>query len=302
MKIILWIMLLIAIGSMLAKENTMKFKELTPQEKSVIEDKGTEIPFTGKYNNFFKPGIYKCKRCGAALYRSSDKFNSQCGWPSFDDAIPGMVKQMPDQDGIRIEITCNNCGAHLGHVFSGENLTPKNIRHCVNSISLDFEPIDTAIAYVAGGCFWGVEHYMQLLPGVISAESGYMGGDTKDPDYYSVSSGITGHAETVKITFDPAVINYKNIIKRFFEIHDPTQINRQGPDHGSQYRSAVFFQNDTEKKIIQDLIDKLKANGYNVVTQVSSAQVFYPAERYHQDYYEKKKTLPYCHKPVDRFD
>ena len=117
----------------------MKFNELTDEEKYVIENKGTEYPFTGKYNDFYEEGIFTCKKCNTPLYKSEDKFKSGCGWPSFDDEIQGAVKRVPDRDGRRVEIVCASCGGHLGHVFEGEELTAKNTRHCVNSISLNFE-------------------------------------------------------------------------------------------------------------------------------------------------------------------
>ena len=117
----------------------MKFNELNDEEKYVIENKGTEYPFTGKYNDFYEEGIFTCKKCDAPLYKSEDKFKSGCGWPSFDDAIKGAVKRVPDRDGRRVEIVCASCGGHLGHVFEGERLTSKDTRHCVNSISLNFE-------------------------------------------------------------------------------------------------------------------------------------------------------------------
>ncbi|MCB2194758.1 MAG: methionine-R-sulfoxide reductase [Bacteroidetes bacterium] len=121
-------------------QDTMKYNELTTAEKRVIIDKGTEAPWTGKYLDNKEEGVYTCKRCGAVLYESEDKFNSHCGWPSFDDEVDGAVKRVPDADGMRTEIVCANCGAHLGHVFIGEGFTPKNTRHCVNSISLKFVP------------------------------------------------------------------------------------------------------------------------------------------------------------------
>ena len=121
-----------------SQQNT--YKKLTPEEEQVIVKKGTEMPFTGKYYVFWAKGTYVCKRCGAKLYRSENKFEADCGWPSFDDEIPGAVKRLPDPDGMRTEIQCANCGAHLGHVFTGEQFTQKNTRHCVNSISMDFIP------------------------------------------------------------------------------------------------------------------------------------------------------------------
>jgi methionine-R-sulfoxide reductase len=123
----------------MSKKET-KYKKLTDEEERVIMRKGTETPFTGKYYAFWEKGTYVCKRCGAPLYRSESKFEADCGWPSFDDEIPGAVKRSPDPDGVRTEIQCANCGAHLGHVFLGEGFTKKNTRHCVNSISIDFIP------------------------------------------------------------------------------------------------------------------------------------------------------------------
>jgi len=309
--LIFMIFLLMAIStvSLISQEKNMKYNKLTPEEERVILHKGTEAPFTGKYVNNKDKGTYTCKQCGAALYLSNDKFDSHCGWPSFDDEIPGAVKRVRDADGFRTEIICANCGAHLGHVFLGEGFTSKNVRHCVNSISLNFTPAEkqkqdkpaSEKAYFAGGCFWGVEYYFNKEKGVLSTQVGYMGGHTQQPTYKEVCSGNTGHAETIEVTYDPTQTNYETLAKLFFEIHDPTQVNRQGPDIGDQYRSAAFFVNDEQKQIVEKLITILKQKGFKVATEVSPAGKFWEAEDYHQDYYTKTGKQPYCHSYQQRF-
>ena len=309
--IVLSFLTLLILQSCAQKQNPMKadnkgkYNELTPQEEHVILNKGTEAPFSGQYYLAKDSGEYVCKRCNAPLYKSTDKFNSGCGWPSFDDAIPGAVKETPDLDGHRVEITCANCGGHLGHVFKGEGFTDKNTRHCVNSISLNFTPqVDAAktdTAIFAAGCFWGVEYYLQRADGVISAESGYIGGHVKNPSYKEVCTGRTGHAEAVRVIFDPAKTNYRNLAMLFFETHDPTQMDGQGPDLGSQYRSEIFYTNNEQKAIAEELIQTLKIKGLDVVTRVTPASTFYAAEEYHQDYYEGNGHTPYCHRYTKRF-
>ena len=286
--------------------DSMNYRKLTPEEERVIVDKGTERPFTGIYNDFFEKGTYVCKRCGSPLFRSTDKFKSSCGWPSFDDEIPGAVKRIPDPDGMRTEIVCAYCGAHLGHVFEGEGLTPKDVRNCVNSVSLLFIPDSAAkkkndTAIFAGGCFWGVEYYMQKEPGVISTDVGYIGGHTPNPTYEDVCSHTTGYAEAVRIVYDPSKTTYEKLARLFFEIHDPTQMDHQGPDYGDQYRSEIFYLNGDQKKTAEKLIGILKDKGYDVVTQLAPATKFYMAENYHQDYYERNGHTPYCHGYVKRF-
>lgn len=276
----------------------MDFNSLTDEEKRVIENKGTERPFSGKYNDFYDAGVYKCKKCNAKLFCSTAKFSSGCGWPSFDDDL-GKVQRIPDKDGKRTEIVCNNCGGHLGHVFEGEGFNSKNTRHCVNSISLTFEKEGccgtTATAYFAAGCFWGVEYHFMKHDGVKSADSGYMGGHVANPDYQSICTGQTGHLEVVKVEYYPCEVTFENLCKLFFEIHDFTQTNGQGPDIGSQYLSAIFYTNEEQKNTAMDLMDLLGDKGYQVATMLSEAPTFYIAEEYHQDYYERHQKVPYCH-------
>lgn len=283
----------------------MKYKRLTPEEESVIVQKGTEMPFSGEYTNHKEKGIYTCKRCGSHLYRSHDKFDSHCGWPSFDDEIPGAVKREIDADGVRTEILCNNCGAHLGHVFEGEKFTEKDARHCVNSISLDFIPEKEEGEYkraiFAGGCFWGVEHYFKDAVGVISTRVGYIGGDKDDPTYKEVCSGKTGHAEAIEVTYDPSQTTYEDLARLFFEIHDPEEVDRQGPDIGKQYRSAIFYLDEEQKETAERLIKILEEKGYKVATTLEKGEVFWEAEEYHQEYYGKTGKGPYCHIYKKRF-
>ena len=291
-----------------SKTSDVKYNKLTPAEESVIVNKSTEAPFTGEYTHTKEPGIYICKRCNAPLYNSKDKFDSHCGWPSFDDEIAGAVTRVPDADGMRTEIVCSRCKAHLGHVFLDEGLTDKNTRHCVNSISLVFVPAvkdkqepKTRKAIFAGGCFWGMEYYFQNAKGVVSTRAGFTGGHKDDPTYEEVSSGTTGHAEAIEVVFDPSKTTYEELAKLFFEIHDPGQSDGQGPDIGHQYRSAVFYLDDSQKETAEKLIKILRAKGFAVVTEVTRAGTFWPANEHHQKYYQKTGGTPYCHRQVKKF-
>jgi len=285
-------------------QNNMEFNKLSPDEERVIVHKGTETPYTGKYYKFSETGTYICRRCNAPLYSSKDKFDSGCGWPSFDDEISGAIKKNVDADGKRTEIICNRCGAHLGHVFTGEGFTEKNTRHCVNSVSMSFIPSKqehTETAIFAAGCFWGVEYYLQKAKGVISTKVGYIGGNKDNPSYEDVCAKTSGHAEAVEVIYNPAEISYYELVKLFFEIHDFTQVNRQGPDVGDQYRTEIFYLNDQQKEIALNLVESLNGKGYKVATKLTAATKFWSAETYHQNYYTKKGSTPYCHKRTKIF-
>lgn len=274
----------------------MKLNKLTNSEKRVIIDRDTEPPFSGKYENFFEKGTYACMQCGAPLYNSESKFHSGCGWPSFDDEIKGAVKRIPDPDGIRTEIICTRCGGHLGHIFEGEGFTPKNTRHCVNSISMDFIP-SYEVAVLGGGCFWCMEAVFLQVSGVLKVESGYAGGWKEKPTYNEVCSGDTGHAEVVRIEFDPKIINYKQLLDIFFYIHDPTTLNKQGNDTGEQYRSIILYTSADQEKISKEFISKINSSGIfknPVLTELKSLEKFYKAEDYHQNYFTSNTRQPYC--------
>jgi peptide methionine sulfoxide reductase msrA/msrB len=276
----------------------MKFKKLSKEEKHIIEEKGTEAPYSGKYEKNTEKGIYICKRCSAPLYKSEDKFDAHCGWPSFDDELPKAVKRTKDADGIRTEITCSNCGAHLGHVFTGEHMTKKNVRHCVNSIAMDFIPADRVkkeTIVLGAGCFWCTEAVFKMIPGVLEILPGYAGGTVENPSYEQVCSGNTGHAEVAKIEYNPDQTNLETLLEIFFSMHDPTSLNKQGNDVGTQYRSIILFTTNEQEREIKKFIKKIESDYEKpLITELTSLEKFYPAEISHQDYFKKNPLQPYC--------
>jgi peptide methionine sulfoxide reductase msrA/msrB len=283
---------------------------LDPETFRITQKAGTEPAFCGNLLNNKKEGFYACVVCGLPLFSSRYKFDSGSGWPSFwREFDPAHVSRLRDDSHgrERTEINCARCGAHLGHVFD-DGPKPTGERHCLNSASLTFHeegaelpaesrPVQTETAYFAGGCFWGIEHYFQEGPGVIDAVSGYMQGEAADPDYQQVCAHATGHAETVKVVYDPRRITYRRLLEAFFVLHDPTQLNRQGPDVGDQYRSGIWSVNDEQRKEAQAFIQEQQASprfvDKRIVTQVESARTFWPAEEYHQDYVAR--TGRACH-------
>lgn len=296
-------------------------EKLTPEQFGVLRSKGTERPFCGTLLDNKMLGVYTCAGCDLPLFSSDSKFQSGTGWPSFYAPIAGdnVAEHSDLSHGIvRVEIVCARCEGHLGHVFD-DGPPPTGRRFCLNSASLNFTKSDevasladpaaknapktaadpagkTAAAVVAGGCFWCMEVAFEQLKGVVDVESGYAGGSKETADYRSVSRGDTGHAEVIRIKYDPAVISYEKLIEVFFNSHDPTTLNRQGPDSGTQYRSAIFYANDDEKKIAQKAIDDLngmKAFPSAIVTTLEPLEAYYPAEAYHQNYARLNPNQPY---------
>jgi peptide methionine sulfoxide reductase msrA/msrB len=275
-------------------------RRLDPEAYRITQRAGTEPPFCGTLLDNKKQGTYTCAVCGLPLFSSEHKLDSGTGWPSFyREFDPGHVVRRRDVSHgmVRTEIACARCDAHLGHVFD-DGPRPTRERHCLNSASLVFiengaalppasRPLKLDTAYFAGGCFWGVEHFFQQGPGVVDAESGYMQGTVERPTYKQVCTGTTGHAETVKVVFDPQRISYRRLLQAFFDMHDPTQLDRQGPDVGSQYRSGIWTASDEQRREAEAFIRELtEAKRYPrpIVTRVEPARRFWPAEDYHQDY------------------
>ena len=282
-----------------------KTESLTPAARGILCDKDTERAHAGIYCDVTVLGTYLCRRCGKALFRANNQFSSRCGWPSFDDELAHTVKQCEDADGRRTEILCARCDGHLGHIFLGEGYTQKNRRYCVNSASIDFVAdsavLDTEEVIVAGGCFWGVDYHLRRVPGVLKVEVGYTGGHVVNPLYQQVCEGDTGHFEAVRVVYDVAKTSSEDVLRWFFEIHDPCDQQGQGPDRGEQYRSAVFYYNTLQREQAEALMRELKATGFDVATRLLPVQIFWPADEAHQNYYDKHSKQPYCHHVVHRF-
>ncbi len=278
---------------------------LTPEQFKVARGNGTEQAFCGVFHDNHKNGVYSCVGCGLPLFRSDAKFDSGTGWPSFFQPVAdeniGTHSDL-SYGMVRTEIHCKRCDTHLGHVFP-DGPAPSGLRFCINSASLNFEEKEpkarTETAIFGAGCFWGVEEAFSKVNGVISTEVGYSGGITRNPTYEQVCSHTTGHAEVVKVEFNPSVVSYQRLLDLFFEIHDPTSLNRQGLDFGDNYRSAIYFTTPEQEASARHAIARLEEEGkYHrpIVTQVELAGRFYRAEEYHQQY-AAKHGASFCQIP-----
>lgn len=313
-------------------------RTLSPLQYQVTQQAGTERPFRNEYWDHHAPGIYVDIATGEPLFSSLDKFDSGTGWPSFTQPIDGArVNERRDSaHGMaRTEVRSGSGDSHLGHVFD-DGPGPGGRRYCINSAALRFVPAERLVeegypeylrlfpntpataaqerpaapaqparsparetAILAGGCFWGMEEILRSVPGVIEIDAGYTGGTTSEPDYDAVHTGRTGHAEAVRVVFDPSRLSYADLLEHwFFRMHDPTTPNRQGNDIGTQYRSAIFYTSAAQKQTAEQVKARVGQSGKwprPIVTEISAAGPFTKAEAEHQDYLQRNPSGYTCH-------
>ena len=304
-------------------------QKLTSEQYRVTQDCGTEPPFRNAYWDNHEPGIYVDVVTGEPLFSSRDKFDSGSGWPSFARPLePNVVEKADRSHGmVRVEVRSKHGDSHLGHVFDDGPRDQGGLRYCINSASLRFIPAaklaeegygqyaaqfgtaagaaattpvaDEEVAILAGGCFWGMEDILRAIPGVRATEVGYTGGWIEHPTYDDTHDSKSGHAEAVKVTFDPRVLSYETLLEKwFFRMHDPTTLNRQGNDVGTQYRSAIFYTSEAQRQTAEAVKQRVDASGKwkrPIVTEIVAASQWWPAEDYHQDYLVKHPHGYTCH-------
>jgi len=308
-------------------------KKLTPEQYAVTQECGTEPAFRNAYWDNHEPGLYVDVVSGEPLFSSTDKFDSGSGWPSFTRPVePNVAEKRDASHGmVRTEVRSRQGDSHLGHVFDDGPADRGGLRYCINSASLRFIPAsrlqaegygayarlfakagaegsgvpapvqapDQEVAILAGGCFWGMEELLRKIPGVLETEAGYTGGWVQNPRYEDTHDSKSGHAEAVRIVFDPRKLSYEDLLEKwFFRMHDPTTPNRQGNDVGTQYRSAIFYADEAQKAAAEAVKKRVQASGKwkgSVVTEITKASTWYPAEEYHQDYLLKHPGGYTCH-------
>ncbi len=291
---------------------------LDDMQYRVTQERGTEPAFRNTYWDHHEEGIYVDVVSGEPLFSSRDKYDSGCGWPSFTrPLVANQIREEEDRSlGMtRTEVRSRVADSHLGHVFP-DGPGPSGLRYCINSAALRFIPVDqmqaegygdlvhlfdsprAEVATLAGGCFWGMEDIIRDIAGVIDTEVGYTGGHVENASYDDVRGGGSGHAEAIRIVFDSKKISFEDILGYFFRMHDPTTLNRQGNDVGTQYRSAIFYHDDAQRQTAERVKAEVERAGHwgaRLVTQIVPAGEFYPAEGYHQDYLEKHPGGYTCH-------
>lgn len=270
--------------------------ELDEERFRVTRSKGTEKSYSGAYCSNYEAGQYACVCCGELLFDATEKYNSLSGWPSFTQPVSkaALKFEVDNSFGMkRVEVSCNVCDAHLGHVFP-DGPEPAGLRFCINSVSLKRIEDKMQLAVLGGGCFWCTEALFQQVEGVISVESGYSGGKNFKPTYREVSSGLTGHAEMVRVKFNPEIISYEELLSLFFSIHDASLLD---PEKGNytQYRSIILYYNEEQQAIAEKLkLELAESIGKALFTEIAPYKAFYLAEDKHKNYYLKNPEAPYC--------